>query len=588
MKSKLKDWFIELFILLIITVPAFLALLNLQYFSMHDDQHIARLYLLFEGLKQGQIFPRWVDMLGFGFGYPLYNFYPPLIYYVSAGFHVLGFSLILSIKLMIITGFIFAALGSYLLIKEMVGKLPGLLGATVYTYFFYHAENAYVRGAFAEFFSMAILPFVFLGAYKISKQFTLSSVLLFAISYALLILTHPLIAFPCLIFIGAYFIYSFLFTKHKVRLITFFSIAGLIALGLSAFFWMPSMTERKFTLVDQILTKELANYKDHYIYPQQLWYSPWGYGGSVKGTGDGMTFQLGKVNILFILGSMILGIAYILKKKEHEKINDFYIYLLLFFGSLFLTTSYSSFVWNYVQFLSYMQFPWRMLTFTGLFISVVIGFGAYFFYEVILKNRRFIKYKKIILSVMIILSIGLIVFKYAKYFYPQRYINTNDTLRTSYTEIAWRISSTSFEFVPKTVQTVKSRLNTTRLAINKNQLPRSLYQIIIGKAQILTEKHLFAEKSFTIIAESPIEFRLNTYNFPGWKAYVDGVEAEINDNNRLKLITINVPQGKHTINFKFEDTLIRKIGNSVSIIFLFITMLCLYSLFRKKSLKVKK
>ena len=76
----------ELIVLIIITALAIVGLLNNQYFSIHDDQHIARLYLLDQAIRQGDLYPRWVGGLGFNFGYPLFNFYPPLIYYVAEFF----------------------------------------------------------------------------------------------------------------------------------------------------------------------------------------------------------------------------------------------------------------------------------------------------------------------------------------------------------------------------------------------------------------------------------------------------------------------------------------------------------------------
>src|SRR3989338_1341164 len=113
--ARSKPLLVDLLLVIIITVPSIISLLGGRYFSMHDDQHIARLYLLDQGLWQGSLYPRWVDGLGFGFGYPLYNFYPPLVYYVAEIFHLIGFSLIWSIKLMIITGFLLGAIGMYFL-----------------------------------------------------------------------------------------------------------------------------------------------------------------------------------------------------------------------------------------------------------------------------------------------------------------------------------------------------------------------------------------------------------------------------------------------------------------------------------------
>lgn len=585
MKSKLKGWFIELFILFIITVPAFLTLLNSQYFSMHDDQHIARLYLLFEGIKQGQLFPRWVDMLGFGFGYPLFNFYPPLIYYIAAGFHVAGFSLIWSIKLMIITGFITAALGIYLLIKQIIGKRPAFLGAVIYTYFFYHSITVYVRGALAEFFSMSILPFVFLGIYKIYEKPSIKSILFFAISFALLILTHPLIAFPSLIYIGLFSFFLFLLTKNKIKFIELLAIGLFVGLSLSSFYWLPSMIERKYTLTDQILTTELANYKDHYVYPQQLWYSPWGFGGSVKGLGDGFTFQLGKIPIMLVILSVMFAMFFLYKNKKINEIFILYslfIFLLLF--SLFMTTFYSSFIWDNIKYLWYMQFPWRMLTFSALFISICCAFGAYFAIKLLITN-----YGLRITNAIIVLLIFIVVIKYSPYFRPQQLIRTTDAERTTFEEIVWKVSSTSYEFVPKGVETIKTKFKTTTLAISRNQLPINPYEILSGKAKVNINQNIYSRKEFFVNAKTSTIFRLNTYYFPGWRAYINGKEVHISDSNRLKLITIQIPTGKNLIQFRFENTNIRNVGNIISIIsFLGLANMFGFVFIRYKSKDVKK
>ena len=285
--------------LLIISIPAFLSLLNPWYFSMHDFQHIARLFLLDQGLHQGYLFPRWVDTLGFNFGYPLFNFYPPLIYYISEMFRLVGMSYIWSVKAMVILGYGLGAVGTYLLCLKVykvhkVQKIAALVAATLFTFFTYHATLVYVRGAFAEFWGMNVLPFAFLSLELLREKPTIKRSVFFATTLAALILSHVFIAFPFILFFIPYTVYSILNTSNKVRYIKHVIVGGLLGTTLSAFYWLPSMLERKFTLVDSILTKELASYTVHFLQPLQLWHSSWGYGGSGAGLSDGMSFQLGK------------------------------------------------------------------------------------------------------------------------------------------------------------------------------------------------------------------------------------------------------------------------------------------------------
>jgi len=560
---------------------------------MHDDQHIVRLLLLDQGLRQGYLYPRWVDGLGFGFGYPLYNFYPPLIYYTAELFHLIGFSLIWSVKLTFILGFYLGALGIYFLVKKLTNRLSGFLSATLYTYFFYHAVLIYVRGALAEFFSLAILPFVFLTFHNLANKPNKLDAIFFGITLAFLILTHPLIAVPSVFFLLVLFALYLLLNKNRSLFILFTCLGIFVGISLSAFFWMPSVWERKYTLVDKILTAELASYKLHYIYLQQFIYSPWGYGGSGVGLTDGMTFQLGKIHIGLSILSVLVAFVYFVKKRKLNFSISYYLLTIIFLlFSLFMTTEYSSFIWDRVKYLWYLQFPWRFLTFAAIFISIVGGYFVFFLSRLLHQlitpdrwnvaishshpvtkygvnssgnpelNRFRIKSGMILVAVIVI---TFTIFTYQKYFKPQRFIVIADKERTSYEEITWGISRTSYEFVPKGVKTKKSDLNTTILAIEKKDLPKKTYDLLSGDADVRILENKFQNKKFFIDAKNPARFRLNTYHFPGWKAYLNSKEISIDDKNDLKLITIRVPSGKYILNFSFRDTFIRSFSNAFTL-----------------------
>ena len=556
----LKKHGLELLILLIITIPSFLRLLNSQYFSMHDDQHVARLFLLDQGLKQGSLYPRWVGTLGFNFGYPLFNFYPPLVYYLAELFHLIGFSLTASIRAVVVVGFFLGALGVFYFVKQKVNRAAGYLSATLYTYFFYHAVVIYVRGALAEFFTLAIIPFVFLTLDNLFKKPSVKSGLLFGLPLALLILTHPLIAFPAIFFIGAFFIFYFFSSKDKLVFFKNFSLGTLSGLGLSAFFWLPSYVERKYTLVDDILTRELANYKIHFVYLKQFWYSAWGYGGSIAGAEDGLTFQLGKIHILVITLSLLSFIIYLFSRKRSvEMIKYFLFSFFLLIFSLFMASNLSEFVWDKIKYLWYLQFPWRFLTFTTFFISVSAGMAVFF-----LKER--IRLWATLLAILIFVST---IFRYEKYFAPAAYINKIDKQLTTFEEIAWRVSKTSFEFTPKGIKTAKTELGTTTIALTKEELKTAPYEVSLispEAVKIKTVSDLFARKEFEIKAASPFVFRLNTFDFPGWTGYLDDKRIVIDDQNDYKLITVSIPAGAHRLEFIFANTTIRTMANYLSVL----------------------
>ncbi len=565
---KRSQLFFDLFLLLIITIPTFISILNNQYFTIHDNQHVVRLYLLDQGIKQGYLYPRWVDRLTFGFGDPLFNFYPPLVYYLGEFFHLLGFSLIWSIKIVFILGFLIAGFSMYFLASAYLGRLAGILASTVYTYSFYHSVNAYVRGALSEFFTMSLLPLVFLSFYKLSKNINLKNSLFFGFSLALIILTHQLIALPLIFFLFFYFLYYIFRCSATAKFIKYLGIGSFFGLGLSAFYWLPMFIEKKFTFLDM----ELGGYKLHYLYPYQFWYSPWGYGGSVPGPNDGMTFQLGKVPILLIFFSSLFFLLYFFQKrikKDKVFINHFIFFVSLSFFGLWMSTGYSDFIWRNLKLLWNLQFPWRFLAVTNVFISLVAGFGLVFL-EKLLTN---FKSKQIVLNLVTFFFTFLLIFKYSPYFRPQSYLNVTDQDLLTSEEIEWVQSKTVLHFVPKGVKAKKNEFGVYVLDIEKNNLPKNIFEIKKGEGKVKILQNKFQEKKFFVTAQTPLVFQLNTFDFVGWQAYLNKTKIPINDQNDYRLITVFIPQGEHQLKFLFQDTPVRKIAKIItaaSFIFLLI------------------
>src|SRR3990167_6120481 len=121
-------------IVLILVIPTFMALLRPGYFPMHDDISAMRLLEVDKCIKDGQIPCRWVPDMGFGYGYPQFNFYSPLPYYLMEGFHLGGLGFLDSVKAFFVMSIIVSAIGMYLLGKELWGRMGGLISALLYTF----------------------------------------------------------------------------------------------------------------------------------------------------------------------------------------------------------------------------------------------------------------------------------------------------------------------------------------------------------------------------------------------------------------------------------------------------------------------
>ncbi|MFH0864202.1 MAG: glycosyltransferase family 39 protein [Candidatus Gottesmanbacteria bacterium] len=545
---------LPLILIIILSWWAINSLFHTGFFPMHDDEQIARLYELHQTLINGQFPPRWISNLGFGFGYPFYNFYPPLVYYFGEVFHLIGINLILSTKLVIILGTLLSGIFIYLLAKEFFGRIGGIIAAIFYIYTPYHALDLYVRGALAEFFSGVFIPACLWSTVRLIRTKDIKWLIINSVFLSCLVLSHNLIAIAFIPFYLLWIVF-FLFKEQKRKRSTYLLLGSIIlAFGLSAYFALPAIIEKKYTLVDTILTGELASYKLHFVYLRQFWNSPWGYGGSIYGLHDGMSFEVGKIHLILAILGGILGFYHIFKKEKTGL--QFTFFFILFLLSLFMASFHSDFIWSKIQPLWYLQFPWRFLIFASIFASLLAGRIIDYFMR-ITRIHRGIKWSLVIIVIVTVIILN------KDYFQPARYLEVSDRNYTSKEDLQWRVSKMSFEYVPKGVRTVYSDIGTTQIDITKAELPEKSFKssAVATIIEIVNKPHF---KKYQVSGSGTI-LTINTYNFPGWEVTLDDQKVDINDNNKFKLITIKVPKGEHMVIAQFNNTPIRTIGNSITL-----------------------
>jgi len=557
--------YLPLILILILSFFSFRALLNPGFFMMHDSQQVARLFEMDKALRAGQFPVRWVEDLGFGYGYPLFNFYPPFVYYLGEIAHLVGVSFIDSIKIVWFLALVGSGLAMYFLSREFWGKTGAVISALFYIYAPYHAIDAYVRGALAELFSFVWLPLILLMAYKGIKENKAFYFVWSGIFLGLLMITHNLIFLPFVIIYTCWFvlIYSIFGQKNWLKFIVSFLLPIIVSFCLTAFFWLPSLSEKQFTLVDDLLTKSLASYKIHFVCLSQLWDSPWGFGGSIPGCVDGLSFKIGKLHLFLTSIAIVVGL---ITFKKLPKISSLIFGTILIFAfSAFMTTDYSRFIWDNISQLWYLQFPWRFLEFVSLLTAFLAGSIV-----LIIKNK---KVKLCTTSVVVI----ILIFLSAKLFVPQTYLDTiSDKQLTSDEAIKWDVSSSSFEYLPRGIATKYTAQNVLWVDINKEQIATRKYIVLSGKPAFL--KEFFASDRFELSGRSElasiIQFQIT--NFPGWKVYINGKEAIISDSNKYKLLTINVSKGDFNIVARFTNTPVRSLGNLLTISSIVVLLLFFY------------
>lgn len=555
----MKNNFVAILIITLVSIAVSLPLLKPGLHTIHDDQQIARLYLFDRAFKSGQFPVRWVDTLGFGYGYPLFVFYPPLVYILGELIHLLGFSFISSIKSVFFLSIFLSGISIYIFAKELWGKISGLASALFYILVPYRALDIYVRGALAESFSFAWLPLILWSFYKLSKTNKNQYVIFSSTSLALLMITHNLIFLPFMMFLCIYTAFLLITSNKKVelfyRIIFSFAFAG----SLSAFFWIPALMEKKYTIVDQLLLVNLANYNLHFVYPQQLWNWTWGFGGSAEGLMDGISFKIGKLHIVIALLSALVASLLKLRMGKNtlvsQNFQNILIFFTLFIFSAFMTTFYSKFIWDLLPPLGYLQFPWRFLTFTALFSAILAGSFIYTLRLTVLR-----------ITAILIISM-LLMIPNLKLFKPQSYrFDLTDKIATSNEVINWQVSSSSFEYVSKGVSLVTNDLGANIIALAREDLPKDKFEVISGEAKINLLESTASQVQLEANVTREAIIKANIMDFPNWSVYLDDQKLKHSNDNKFKLVSFTVPGGVHKVTIKFENTKTRTYSNLLSLV----------------------
>jgi len=523
-------------ILAILSLPAVWQLIIPGHFQPHDLHHLADIYEMSRSFS-GQFPPRWAPDFSFGYGYPLFNFYYLLPFYLGSAFYKLFGSMSESLKLVFLSGFIISIWGMYKLLREFSSKWASVVGVVLFTYTPYRAVQVYVRGALGEAFALALLPVTTYFLVRLIKKPTNKNIALSSIGLALYLSTHNymwLLSLP--------FVYVLLFLinkKQALQSIKALIISSILGLGAVSYWIFPAILELKHV---PRLTPFLL--EDHFPFMKQLIYSPWGYGSSNWGPYDDLSFQIGVVNLIAISLLAILYLIRLIKKPARNASESVAGGLIIWvLASFVISVIFMNIrtlpIWKLLPIYNFVQFPWRLLYLTTFFSSIA---GAL---VVDLMPKKFSKKLGIIFII-------LAIFLTRDYFKPSGRMYFTDE---HYFELFFVDPNYSEDYL----------LLSEWADARPTERPIAKFEIAEGKVSRIAQNTL-VNWTATVDAEVDTVLTFNNYYFPGWYAEVDGEKAEIVPGKPYGQITLNLSPGEHEVNIFWAETPLRKAFDVVSML----------------------
>jgi hypothetical protein len=545
---KKIDWII-LFFIAVISVITLKDLFKPLFFTSHDGVHqIVRMYYFDQAIKDGQIPPRWAGGLLQGFGYPLFIFSYHMPWIIAEPLHLLGLTIFDSVKMTFLIGFILSGITMYLYQKEMFGRIPALAGTATYLFAPYRFLNIFVRAAIGDATAFIFPPLIFLSIYKLTKrqERPFHWICIGGLSLAALLLSHAMVFMIFAIIILFYFLFKLFIVEKKLNYIKYILFMGLIGLFISAYYLIPSLIERDYTVFNDIM-KPLFIGKT-FLTLKDLIYSPWGY-GTMNSSEGGMSFQVGIAQwatFIFCLATLIVVIIKKIRKKR-TAISEGVFFFIVFIFSIILMLPVSEIIWQIIRRIALVDFSWRVLPLTVFSASLIAG------YVVFNLAKRF---RIFFMVFLVILSI---------------YANRNHT----------RINQSQdwpLEFYLKLDNTTNSfdEYKPRWVEAQMVKKPKDKLQIMQGTADITINKNKSNLLDFTLSASASGRIRINTVYYPGWSMKMDGREKQMETHNGLMETVFEA--GKYNYKVSFADTPLRVMSNIISVT----TVMVVVFLLRKK------
>ena len=523
---------------------AFVPLLAAQLPRSADGRpHLLRIVALVSALQNGELWPRFSPDLVYGYGYPLFHYYAPFIYYLGAGLHALGLSATAALHLILALALLAGAAGCWALAEAWFGgPAAGLAAAAVYVFAPYTLFNLFGRGAVPEALAVAALPWLLWSLHQARRQATAAALLRLAGLIALVFLTHNLTSLVGLaLLLGALGLEAGLDRREAFRASAPVGLAIAAGLALSAFFWLPAFLETGFVQVSELTTPATLDFRNYFLTPAQL-------------LTPSFTFdpRLEPPSIPVALGLPQAGLpilALLLWRRYPEAPTRARVLALaaVWAACLCLTLRLSQPVWEWASPLRLLQFPWRLLGPVTVFSALLAGAGVA---SVRAEGRRLL-----LTGILVAVAGGLALPWTFVTRYPAAELPPEPTLATlrdyEIESGGFGLTSTG-EFLPVGVEALPSPadlawppaagLSVERLALAA--LPTSVAVLDSTSERLEAGAHFESAQNF--------EASWRWFYFPGWRAEVDGRAVAAYASGPHGFVTVPVPAGEHAVRVFFD------------------------------------
>ncbi len=516
--------------------------------------HVQRIYAMSVLLAEGNLWPRWVPYFHLGYGYPVFNFYPPGAFHLGAYLTLLGIAAPLAFNLLVALTWLIGSVGTYHLAHQFLAGRAAILAAAMWAYAPSRLFEVWDQGSLPQMMAAAWVPWVFAAVVSAARKPSRRALAAVALLFALIVLSHQPITFIVSLYIApAAVTLSLWQARRQWRTLAsrLTCVAGGLVLGagLAAVFLLPMAAELQYVRAVETPADALPYLISNYLPLQQLFTQP------LRMDLTDLRYELQPT--FGIAGGLLAaaGFAGLLRSRQYALAAGLLAALAL---TVFMLLEVSLPVWSSIPFFVQLRFPERFLRIGAVFLALMAGAAL------LLLPRRWQAAGLLLTTALVVMATLPISYANQPFVYWDN-LSAVDEIEMELSAHTW--GSTSYnEFKPRWGTRIDYgpppemdayRDSPLRLTVMRLDMIRQWPDLQVEELNDNTAR-------ITVSDARPVRFR--QFYFPGWQATLDGVPAEIYPESELGLITIDLPPGEHIVQLWYAGTGIQRAGAVVSLV----------------------
>jgi len=543
-------------LLVVLVLPVFVAIPLLQPGlpkTADGYLHLLRVVELDQCWRDGVFYPRWAPDMAFGYGYPIFNYFAPLLYYLTELVHVVGLGFESAFKLVLIGCLVLGAWGTYALTKDFLGSKAGILAAAAYYYAPFTLREIYVRGGYAQLLAVSLMPAAFWSFNRLVSRDSPLYVVTSTLLLGAVLLSHNITAMlflPLLVL----FVVWIICTLSRWRKTRYAILVLMLSFGLASIFLLPALAEKPLVKLSRS-TEGYLDFRQHFLTVGEI-LSP----SAVPDTSSlnpTWLHNLGTAHLpLIVLGLLAMAVG---PPTGRQRIQAAF-FLVMLLMCIFMTLPPSTPIWEHVPLLAFAQFPWRVLDLGVPASAFLVGMSVRLWSR--LPGRR-------TGIILVTLSVAFTVVAAFGHLYVQWPRESKEQLSPADVvlhELRTGILGTTSagECLPTWVIEEPKSSPLVEQYQSGGTISKLDVDALPGSARAELVRHTVESDEYRVITADRVTVRFLTLDYPGWQAFVDGEPVPISPSYPEGLITFQVPPGEHIVLVRFGDTPIRTAANLIS------------------------